>query len=405
MSGHEQTVPALPALDQLRADTPGCAAGVYLDAAGSALPIAAVTEAQISHLRREAQIGGYAAAAEAADRLELAKAAAGELVGVPGEQIAWQPNATSGFTRAVSSVPLRAGDRILTTSAEYASNVLPMLQLARRAGATVEFLPDGADGAVDLDALAASLDDRVRIVATTHAPSQNGLICDAAGIGRLLRESGSEAWYVLDACQSAGQLPLDLPGIGCDFLAATGRKFLRGPRGTGFLAVSRRVLAELEPVPIDMLGSTWLGGRDYVWSATAARFQQFETSYAGLAGFGVALRYALDLGVPAISERIRSLAARLRELLAQLPGVAVHDRGSTRGGIVTFTIAGLDGPEACTALRSRGITVVPSERQTNPDDFDAHGITSMLRASPHVYTTPDELRLLTEAVADLTRSR
>lgn len=381
-----------------RADTPACEGQAFLDNAGSALSPTAVTRTVIDYLKREQEVGGYAAMDEAQDRILAVNASAGELVGVPVDQVALQTSATAAWRRAFGSIPLRAGDRILTTRAEYASNVLPMLQASRRVGAIVEFIPDGPDGTVDPAALGAMLDERVRVVAITHAASQNGLIVDAAGIGAVLRESGSPAWYLLDACQSLGQLPVDMTAIGADFIAATGRKFLRGPRGTGFLAVSPRVLAELEPVPIDMFGTAWDGDQSYELSATASRYQSFETSYAAVLGLGAAIDYSLALGLHNIRERINALATSLRAQLSELPGVRVLDRGAEQSGIVVFSCPGDNSWDAVRELRAKTVTVTAVTRPTNPPDVDKYGASCVLRASPHVFNTDEDLAALVAAL-------
>ena len=381
-----------------RADTPACEGQAFLDNAGSALSPTAVTRTVIDYLKREQEVGGYAAMDEAQDRILAVNASAGELVGVPVDQVALQTSATAAWRRAFGSIPLRAGDRFLSTTAEYASNVLPMLQASRRVGAIVEFIPDGPDGTVDPAALGAMLDERVRVVAITHAASQNGLIVDAAGIGAVLRESGSPAWYLLDACQSLGQLPVDMTAIGADFIAATGRKFLRGPRGTGFLAVSPRVLAELEPLPIDMFGAAWDGDQSYELSATASRYQSFETSYAAVLGLGAAIDYSLALGLHNIRERINGLATSLRAQLSELPGVRVLDRGAEQSGIVVFSCPGDDSWDAARELRAKAVTVTAVTRPTNPPDVDRYGASCVLRASPHVFNTDEDLAALVAAL-------
>ncbi|MFA7267317.1 MAG: aminotransferase class V-fold PLP-dependent enzyme [Candidatus Nanopelagicales bacterium] len=382
-----------------RADTPAAESVTFLENAGSALSPAIVTSTVIAHLEREQRMGGYAAMEDVEEQLAQVPASAGTLVGVKAEQIALMPSATAAWLRAFGSVPLERGDRILTTRAEYASNVLPMLQAARRVGATVEFIPDGDDGSVDPDALGEMLDARVTVVAITHAASQNGVTADAVGVGRVLREADSNAWYLLDACQSVGQMPVDLTETGADFIAATGRKFLRGPRGTGFLAVSPRVLAEIEPVPIDMHGTTWDGNLGYTVGPTATRFQSFETSFAGVLGLGAAIDYALAIGIDAIRERLVTLSTQLRQELAEVDGVEVHDRGAQQSAIVVFSCPGSDSWEAVRDLRRRGVIVTAITEPTNPRDVATYNSPCVLRASPHYYNTHPDLTALTTALS------
>ena len=384
---------------RMRRDTPTCFGQAFLDNAGSALPTSIALETTVAHLRLESDVGGYAAQNEALGRISQTLGALGRLVGVSRDHIALQTSATAAWTRAVQAIEFKPGDRILTTNAEYASNILPLLQLVQRTGVTLEFLPDGSDGVADPASISEMMDERVKLLAITHAPSQNGLLVDAAAIGTALRSTGSDAWYLLDACQSVGQLPIDLTTIGCDLLAATGRKFLRAPRGTGFLAFSDRALGELQPTPPDMYGSHWNGADGYSSEPDASRFQSFEMSYAGVLGMGAAAEYALAQGLPQIRQRINYLATRLRGVIeASVPNVQVLDRGAEKSGIVVFSCPG-DDPVALTQrLRVSGITLSPMSAPTNPKHYASYRSTCVLRASPHIYNTDDDLNVLAQAL-------
>jgi cysteine desulfurase/selenocysteine lyase len=392
-------------VNALRADTPGCANVTHLNNAGSALPPTVVTDTMVAHLRREEQVGGYEAHAEARDRVAGVYASVAQLVNAPVEHVALVESATVAWDRGLQAIafsdPLAPGDRMLVSGSEYASNVLPLLQLARRTGASVEVIPDGEDGAVDLDALDAMLDEQVRIVSINHAPSQNGLVNDVVGVGDVLRRHGSPAWYLVDACQSAGQLPVDMGRIGCDVLSATGRKFLRGPRATGFLVVSQRMLDDLEPFPADLHAATWTGLDTYELAQGAARFESWEKAYAALLGMGAAIDYALGCGIEAISERIGALAARARSGLAAVPGVIVRDRGSVQSGIITIRVDDAAGIVA--GLRARGINTSLSTPDYSQIDFGRDHALGLVRISPHAYNTEDEIDMMVAAVAELCR--
>ncbi len=389
----------------LRADTPGCANVIHLNNAGSALPPAIVTDTMVEHLRREEQIGGYEAHAEARDRGAGVYASVAELINAPIERVALVESATVAWDRGLQAIafsdPIGPGDRMLVSGSEYASNVLPLLQLARRTGASVEVIPDGSDGTVDVEALGDMLDERVRIVSINHAPSQNGLVNDVVGVGDMLRRHGSPAWYLVDACQSVGQMPVDMGRIGCDVLSATGRKFLRGPRATGFLVVSQRMLDDLEPFPADLHAATWTALDEYRLADGATRFESWEKAYAALLGMGAAVDYALACGIEAIAERIGALAERARAGLAEIPGVTVRDRGSVRSGIVTIRV---DDPAGVVAgLRARGINTSLSTPDYSQIDFGRDQAPGLVRISPHAYNTDDEVDQAVAAVAELSR--
>lgn len=397
-------------IDRLRADTPGTAEVTHFNNAGAGLQPAIVTDTVVAHLRREELIGGYEAHVEADSRISAARDSIGALVGASGSSIAFAESATVAWGRGLSAIVhsggLKSGDQALVATSEYASNVLPLLQLQRSHGVELVFVPDGPDGSLDVSALADLLTPRTAIVAITHAPSQNGVINDAEGVGQALRDAGSRAWYLLDACQSAGQMQLDARAIGCDFLSATARKFLRGPRGVGFLHVSDRAMAELEPFPIDLNSAEWVstgeGGERYELMPQACqRYEPWEKSYALALGMGAAADYALSLGMPAVEARIVAVAESLRAGLREIPGVTVNDRGTRRGGIVTFMKNDVDAAAIVAALKARRINVSLSPADYALRDFTERGITSQVRASPHVYTSEEEVAMLLDVVASV----
>ncbi|MEV8534453.1 aminotransferase class V-fold PLP-dependent enzyme [Streptomyces sp. NPDC051211] len=385
---------------QLRAHTPGCAESAYFDNAGSALPAERVTRTVIDHLLLERRVGGYVAADLAAGRLEAVYTSVARLLGARPHEIALVENATRAWDMAFYAIPFQPGDRILTSRSEYPSNALAFLQARDRYGVQVEPIPDDEHGQVCLRSLAELLGrGRVRLVAVNHAPTYDGLVNPAAGIGELANRAG--ALYLLDACQSAGQLPLDVRRIGCHMLSGTGRKYLRGPRGTGFLYVSQDVVGTLDPPLLDLRAATWTGPDAYELRADARRFETWERNVAGLLGLGAAVDDVLTLGIDTIRDRIAALAGRLRAELSRLPGVRVHDRGTVQSGIVTFTKDGWTAQDLVARLREAGVTAdfsFPSRARfdTRPDKPAA-----VVRASVHYYNTDGEQDLLTGTLAGL----
>ena len=386
-------------VESLRAATPGCAHRVHFNNAGAALMSQPTLDAMTEHLRLEAEIGGYEAASAAGERIADAYDALAELVGGSSTEVAMFDNATHAWNAAFYSVPLQRGDRILTGRAEYGSNVLAYFQVAQRTGAEVVVVPNDDSGQLDVEALADLVDSRTRLISITHIPTGGGLVNPAVEIGRIARASG--AVYLLDAAQSVGQLPLDVAEIGCDMLTGTGRKFLRAPRGTGFLWVSSTALDRLDPFVVEIRSADWDGRRGFTWVDGARRFETWENSYVNLLGLGAATRQALDLGVPAISERAVALGAELRERLEALDGVSTHDLGAQRCAIVTAKMDGWPSAEVADALGRQGINVSVTSPEHSQFDTEERGVHPLVRLSPHYYNTEAEVDTVVEAVAAL----
>jgi selenocysteine lyase/cysteine desulfurase len=390
-----------------RADTPGCATVAHFNHAGCSLAPRVVTDAQVAWLRAEALTGGYELAEQRAGEVAATYDEVAALIGAAPGEVALVENATFAWHQAFWSLGLRPGDRILTADAEYASGFISFLQARRRLGVTVEVLPDDESGQVSLGALAEALDDGrgpVGLVALTHVPTNGGLVNPAAEVGRLTRDAGAP--FLLDACQSVGQMPVDVEAIGCDMLAATGRKFLRAPRGTGFLYVRRPLLdrtdlAPLEPAFLDLLGAEWVAPDRFELRADARRFESWESSLAAQAGLRAAVAYARSWGLDAIATQVSAVADRLRARLADVPGVTVHDRGRRRCGIVTFTRDGVDAEAARRALAAQAVNVSVSSPSSTLLDALARDLPPLVRASVHYTTTDDEIDRLVGAVARL----
>jgi selenocysteine lyase/cysteine desulfurase len=369
---------------------------IHLNNAGASLMPRCVLETQIEHLQLEASLGGYEAKSRENERIEAVYDSVARLINCDRDEVAIVENATVGWMMAFYSIPFEAGDRILTAEAEYASNYLAFLQIARERGVVVETIPSTDSGEVCVDSLRAMIDERVRLISITHVPTNGGLVNPVEAIGAVAREHG--IFYMVDACQSAGQIVLDVDVIQCDVLTATSRKFLRGPRGVGFLYVRRAILDNLHPPMIDLFSARWVAADQYELRADARRFENWESNYAAQLGMGRAIDYALDIGVDVIQQEVTRLSALLRDLLAAVSSVTLQDIGQRKCGIVTFSVAGVEAAEIKTYLREHRIQVSVSSPVSTLIDARRRQLPDLVRSGVHYFNTDEELEALVAVV-------
>ncbi len=383
-------------IERLRAETPGVSHRVHLNNAGAGLMPQPVIEAVKDHLDLESRIGGYEAKAQENERIEAAYSSVAQLIGADKSEIAFAENATVAWQWAFFAQDLKEGDRILTAEAEYAANYIAFLQIAKRTGCIIDIIPGDASGAVDPQALEKMIDGKVKLIAITWIPTNGGLVNPAVEIGKVAKSHGIP--YLLDGCQAAGQMPVDVIHLGCDYLSVTGRKFLRGPRGTGFLYTSTEMLAQTEPCMLDLFGATWSTPGTYEMRPDARRFESWESSIALHLGLGAAVDYALNVGLEVIRERVRMLARSLRDALAEIPGVTVQDIGKEKCAIVTLSHNRIEADSIKAMLGEKHINVSVSRPPSTLLDASARELPNIVRVSPHYYNSEDELETFVQVL-------
>ncbi len=386
-------------IEKIRADTPSCQEIIHFNNAGASLMPKPVFAALQRVLEDENRLGGYEAERRAQPDIQGFYAAFGALLNADPDEIAYVENATRAWDMVFYGLRLGKGDRVITHSSEYASNYLALLQQSRRFGFEIDLVPSDRFGQIDVEQLEAMLTPQTKLIAITHVPTQGGLVNPAAAVGELAQKHGIA--YLLDACQSVGQIDVDVAQIGCDFLSGTGRKFLRGPRGTGFLYVRRSMLERIDPPFVDLLSAKWTAHNSYEFAAGAKRFENWESNVAGRVALGEAVRYAKAIGLNHIETRVAKLADVLREALSDIKGVQVRDLGQTKCGIVTFTKEGRDPQFIEERLREKGINVSVALMTSARLDLEARNLSSLVRASVHYFNTEDEISRFVQAVKNI----
>jgi selenocysteine lyase/cysteine desulfurase len=382
-----------------REDTPAALGGrIHLNNAGAALMPSPVIDAMESHIRREVHLGGYEAADAVGPEIEQTYESIARLIHARARNIAIVENATVAFDLALSAFDFAAGDVILTTRNDYISNHIAYMSLAKRLGIRIEHADDLEEGGVDPDSVRRMIAlHKPKVVALTWIPTNSGLVQDAAAVGAVCRDAGVP--YIVDACQAIGQIPIDVERLQCDFLSATARKFLRGPRGIGFLYVSDNALRrDLQPLYLDMRGAHWTEPGSYALVDDAKRFENWEFAYALVLGLGAAADYAFKVGVNDAGAYAARLAQYARDRIAEMPNARILDRGANRCAIATIHFTRHSARDIMSTLREEAINTTATLREFAVIDMDAKGVPDALRISPHYYNTAREIDILVAAL-------
>lgn len=383
-------------IEKVRLDTPTCENVLHFNNAGSSLMPVPVYVALQRVLTQENELGGYEAERLAQEDIQAFYSEFAALLNAEPSEIAFIENATRAWDMAFYGLSLGPGDRVITHASEYASNYLALLQQSRRLGFEIDLVPSDETGQIDVHALDRMVRPDTKLIAITHVPTQGGLVNPAAEVGKIARKHG--CLYLLDACQSVGQIDVNVEEIGCHVLSGTGRKFLRGPRGTGFLYVRKSVLDHVDPPFVDLLSATWTEENRFEFVEGAKRFENWESYIAGRVALKEAVKYARGIGLPNIETRVTQLGQTLRDALSQINGVKVRDLGKKKCGIVTFTKTGLDPQQIAERLRAQQINVSVSKMTSARLDLEPRQLSSLLRASIHYFNTEEEISRFAEAV-------
>nr|WP_121271633.1 aminotransferase class V-fold PLP-dependent enzyme [Pedobacter schmidteae] len=383
----------------IRSQTKGCAGLAHFNNAGSSLPPDVVVDTVINYLQEEAVAGGYETETKYADQLNQVYDSIAELLNADRDEIALFENASAAWMTAFKGLTFKDGDEIITTEMEYVTNLIGLVDMQKADGIKVKVIPNDEDGNFSITEFEKAITPKTRLIAVTHVSSSGGSILPVEEIGNLAEKHN--ILYLLDACQSAGQIPLDVKHIKCDMLSATGRKYLRAPRGTGFLFVKKASWDKLKPVLLDFLAAGNVSLSGYTLRPDARRFELYEKNRALTLGLGKAVDYALNIGMERIWDRIRHLSQIARVKLVAIPGVRVHDRGETKSGIITFSLKDMESSVVKTQLAGRGINVSIGGQQATPIYMEKSGLVTVLRASVHYYNTEEEIDYLCQSLAGI----
>lgn len=412
------------AVAEIRRDFPGIAAfaaagAVYLDSAATAQRPQRVIDAERDYLAggvAPVHRGASNATGESTNLFEEARSAVADFVGVAENEVVWALNATDAINMvslgmadasaglggpAAARFALQPGDEIVVTEAEHHANLIPWQHLAKRTGAVLRAVPVDDRGIWTIDAFAATLSDRTRVVAVADVSNVTGAITDVAAVVELAHARG--ALVVLDACQSVPHRPTNFTELGVDFAAFSAHKML-GPNGLGVLVGRAELLNALPPARTGGSTITKVTLDDAEFLPSPLRFEAGTQAVSQVIALGSAVEYLTTLGMPAVAAHEQALAMRLAEQVAAMPGIRLvgPPPGAPRAGLVSVAVDGVHAHDVGQVLDSNGVIVRVGHHCAQPL-HRALGLTATVRASAHVYTEASELDRFVEGLREVQR--
>lgn len=376
---------------------------LFMNSAGSSLMSENTVSAVKDYLDLEVKYGGYEVMIEHASRYISCYTEGAKLLNCRPDQIALCESATSGFNNAISSIPFKPNDVILTSAMDYGSNMMLYKYLEMRYKVKLVLCKTDLNGQIDLeDFTAYVVDNRPKLVAITHIPTNAGSIQDLSLISQLCLHH--DIRLAIDACQSVGQINVDVQAIKCDILTVTGRKFLRAPRGTGLLYVSDKMTQEdYHPIMLDGVGAVWSDIQTFDLAKTAKRYEPFEHSLASFAGMANALSELNAIGIDRIEFYNKELAAYTRSQLSSLPEVVCYDLGDNLSSIISVRSPKWELALVQKLLKSHQIRAGITYRNMAYIDMSTKQLDWALRLSPHYFNSKKEVDLLVEYINSLNK--
>ena len=385
-------------IKQIRKDIPYYKNKIFLNSAGSSIMPKSVVQRIDYYLREEERFGGYKVVELNEGEISDFYSKTAKLINCKPHNIAFANSATDAYSKALSSIDFKKDDSIITTDDDYVSNHIQFISLKRRFGIKIiriKTLENGGINITDFEELVKK--HNPKLVSVTHIPTNSGLIQNIESIGEICHRH--QILFLIDACQSIGQLSIDVKKIKCDFLTATGRKFLRGPRGTGFLFVSDRLLNDgYFPLMIDLRGARWTGIDKFEILESAKRFENWEIPYSLLVGLTEAINYANHIGLDYIESYNEKLMAHFRKNLSGIPGIRLFDIGLKICNILTFVKDGVSLKETKEKLDKNNVLFSISKKESAFIDFNKKEIDWAIRLSPHYFNTIEEIDKTVEII-------
>ncbi len=376
---------------------------VFLDSAASSQKPAQVTQAMDQVYRRtyaNVHRGVYTFSEQSTDLYDQARAKIARFIGAPApENIVFVRNATEALNLVAYSYgrsALKAGDEVLITELEHHANFVPWMVLAKERDLALKFIPITPEGLLDLDRLDELITPRTRLVSFAQVSNVLGTITDPRPI--IERAHAAGAKVVVDGCQAAPHMPVDVQALDCDFYALSGHKML-GPTGIGALYGKRELLEAMPPFLTggDMI--SYVGFDRVAWNDVPLKFEAGTPAFVEAIGLGAAVDYLSALGMPAVRAHEREIVAYALERMSEVPGATII--GPTdpdiRGGAVTFTLAGIHPHDLGTLLDREGIAIRAGHHCAQPLHIRL-GINATARASFYIYTELREVDALVEGI-------
>lgn len=378
----------------------------YLNNAGAGELSNITLNAMIDYYQYEQKVGAYQAAKDKKDIIDMFYTNVAKLINADDVgEIAFVDNASRGWNLAIRGIELSKNDVIVTLSTEFGTNLITIYDHAMKSGASVRVIPCTDKGKVDIQLLEKVLSEYrgVKVIAISHAVAHGSIVNPVEQIGVLARKYG--ALYIVDACQSVGQITVDVKEIDCDVLVASGRKWLCGPRGTGFMYIRNKT--NIRPTQLDLASADLILNDDYSVTGVkirqdAKRFEIWERNIASQIGLATAIDIILNVGLDEISRKIKCFSTEIRNAISKNPKLILIGSEESSSGIVGFITKKSDVEKSILdSFVKNGLTISTMSDWDCPLDFPKNGVKTIFRLSPHYYTNIETIELARKIILSI----
>lgn len=366
---------------------------VYVNSAAASPPPRQVVDTSIDYLQKTASLGPYLPSfrEEVYQKIEETREKAAKFIGAKTSEMAFVKNGTEGINFIANGLTWNKGDEIILADIEFHSNYTPWLKLRDKKKVHLKIIKTDFSGVIDVNLIEQEISNRTKLITVSHLSNASGALQHIEKICEIAKKR--DVLTLINASQTLGLIPINVQELDCDFLTGCGRKWLRGPEGSGILYIRESLVESIEPTIIGWGGTTWdFETNEYYYLSTARRVEAGCPIVPSILGLGAAIDYAQNIGIEEIVTKVEALTRYSFQQLSVIEGIAIYGPKNieNRLAIIPFNVEGLHPDEITNYLEKNNIIIESGTFMANML-LQHYGINKMVRISPHYFNTKVEI--------------